>query len=416
MPDTANAALLAADVLSPADVAGQMDGVLRPDPTDPGRLEAFLPSPCVQNHAANLMQLANGDIACVWFGGTMEGMGDISIYAARLPADGRQWSEAVKLSDDPEHSEQNPLLFNAPDGQLWLLHTSQPSGDQDKALVKRRVSAAGTLDLGRTDTLLQKAGTFVRQPLVVNGKGEWLLPVFYCRTAPGGRWRGDDDSSAVLVSGDEGRSWTRRDVPDSTGAVHMNILPAQNGRLVAFFRSRYADNVMISRSDDDGWSWTAPQATELPNNNSSIQAIRLKSGRIAIIYDHNSATLSSERRQSLYDEIGSGGDAGTRPASGGRKAIWGVPRAPLVVALSEDDGESFPFRRIVENGSGACLSNNSTEGLNRELSYPSIHQAADGHIHIAFTFYRRAIRHVVVDENWIRDPGHQMPRRAAQPG
>lgn len=41
--------------------------------------EAMIPSPCVQNHASNLMPLANGDLGCVWFGDTQEGMADISI-------------------------------------------------------------------------------------------------------------------------------------------------------------------------------------------------------------------------------------------------------------------------------------------------------------------------------------------------
>ena len=50
---------------------------IAPADLDDPRLEAFLPSPCVQNHAANLMPLANGDLACVWFGGTQEGILDV---------------------------------------------------------------------------------------------------------------------------------------------------------------------------------------------------------------------------------------------------------------------------------------------------------------------------------------------------
>jgi predicted neuraminidase len=55
------------------------DGLIRRTTSDPDRFEAFTPSPCVQNHAANLTLLANGDLGCVWFGGTQEGMADISI-------------------------------------------------------------------------------------------------------------------------------------------------------------------------------------------------------------------------------------------------------------------------------------------------------------------------------------------------
>jgi hypothetical protein len=51
--------------LRPEEIAAAMDGVLRPHETEPDRIEAFLPSPCVQNHAANLAFLADGSLACV---------------------------------------------------------------------------------------------------------------------------------------------------------------------------------------------------------------------------------------------------------------------------------------------------------------------------------------------------------------
>jgi predicted neuraminidase len=94
--------------LRPEEIAAAMDGVLRPHETEPDRIDAFLPSPCVQNHAANLAFLGDGLLACVWFGGTMEGMGDISVWMSRLPAGAGRWGQATRLTDDPERSEQNP--------------------------------------------------------------------------------------------------------------------------------------------------------------------------------------------------------------------------------------------------------------------------------------------------------------------
>ena len=73
-----------------ADLAS--DGRLCPLTDDPERSETFIPSPCVQNHAANLMPLGNGDLGCVWFGGTQEGMADISVYFSRLAQGSSQWS------------------------------------------------------------------------------------------------------------------------------------------------------------------------------------------------------------------------------------------------------------------------------------------------------------------------------------
>ena len=40
--------------------------------------------------------------------------------------------------------------------------------------------------------------------------------------------------------------------------------------------------------------------------------------------------------------------------------------------------------------------------MNREFSYPSLCQTADGAIHLAYTYWRQAIKYVRVDEAWIR--------------
>lgn len=383
--------------LTTDDVAGRMDGVVRH--VSSARRDAFLPSPCVQNHAANLTVLPDGTLVCVWFGGTMEGMGDISVYMSRLSADGKQWSSPEKLSDNPDKSEQNPLVFVAPDGRVWLLYTSQTSGNQDGAVVMRRVSEDGGKTFGPVGVLCDIPGTFVRQPIIVNHDGDWLLPVFRCIGQAGKRWTGDVDTAAVLVSHDAGSTWTMTAVPDSVGAVHMNIVPLLGDEMVAFYRNRFAEQVLFSLSADGGRQWSAPEPTELPNNNSSVQAVKLSSGAIAIVYNHSNAAMSDARRLSLYDEIETEIGADEPPVAvaaetgTGRKAIWGVPRAPLTLAISHDGGKSFAERHDIETGDGYCLTNNSKDGLNREYSYPSI-LATDDAIHIAFTYYRRAIKYV----------------------
>src|SRR6185437_4407238 len=230
----------------------------------------------------------------------------------------------------------------------WLLYTSQTAGDQDGSVVKRRVSADGGRSFGPVETLCDVPGTFVRQPMVVNARGDWLLPLFRCIGVPGRRWTGDVDFASVL------------------------------------------------RSADGGRSWSAPGPTTLPNNNSSIQAIRRRSGEIAIVFNHASAATSSDRRASLYDEIDTSPPAASAAAAspGTRAAIWGVPRAPLSLAFSVDGGRSFAGQLDLETGSGYCLTNNSKDGLNREFSYPSIVEAPNGDLEIAFTYFRRAIKHV----------------------
>jgi predicted neuraminidase len=381
--------------LKPEDVPALMDGVLRTNTAQTGRFDAYLPSPCIQNHAANLAFLADGTLTCVWFGGTMEGMGDISIYMSRLAPGADRWSEPEKMSDDPARSEQNPLIFNAPDDRVWLLYTSQTSGDQDGAVVKCRISADGGKSFAAPTILCDLPGTFVRQQIIVNGNGDWLLPVFRCISLPGQRWSGDADTAGVLISRDRGKSWQMKEIENSLGAVHMNIVPVGADRMIAFFRDRYSENIRASLSSDQGETWSAPEPINLPNNNSSIQATRLTDRRIAMVYNHSNAASSDARRQSLYDEIESDkapvAEMSNIPA---RKAIWGVPRAPLSLAVSADAGGHFERKLDLDTGDGYCLSNNSKDRLNREFSYPSITQGPDGALHVAYTYYRRAIKYV----------------------
>ena len=389
------------------------NGELLVHPEDPSREVADLPSACVQAHAANLMVLHDGTLACVWFGGSMEGRSDISVYMARLDAGARRWSEPTRLSNDAERSEQNPILFPVPGGPLWLLHTAQLSGNQDTAIVRRRVSHDNGKSWGETETLADApAGTFVRQPIHVHTDGTWLLPIFECRVLPGQKWDGSLDESAVLRSTNQGASWQPIPVPDSVGCVHMSIVPAAGNSLLGFFRSRWADNIYMTRSDDGGLSWRKPVPTALPNNNSSIQALRLADGRLALILNASSAADATERRDSLYDELEdqapSTPEAPAQQASKpARRAFWGAPRAPMTLALSEDDGQTWPWQRNLETGDGWCMSNDSARGLNREYSYPSLRQTADSALHVAYTVFRKHIRHARVMPDWITQGSHE---------
>lgn len=389
------------------------DGVLRVHP-EKGRRETLLPPPHIQNHAANLTVLPDGSLACVWFSGTQEGVADISVWFSSLGSGDTAWTAPVQMSDDGTRSEQNPVLHVRGDGEIWLLWTSQHAGNQDTARVQRRISPDGGTTWGSAHTMLAEtpqAGVFIRQPLAVLPTGRLLLPIFYCVRTPGEKWVGNHDYSAVMISDDAGSTWREVVVPESTGCVHMNIGRLADGTLVALFRSRWADAIYRSVSTDDGESWSEPQPTELPNNNSSIQFVVLPDDRLALVYNHSSAADATARRLSLYDEIDDDGIAeGPDDGEGiaglmsfdttGRTAFWGAPRAPMTLAISTDAGLTWPTRRTVEDGDGYCLSNNSREAVNRELSYPSI--CADGAtLHVAFTRFRQAIEYVGLDNSWV---------------
>ena len=379
------------------------DGILRENRALTGRLDAYLSPATVQSHAAYLAHLADGSLGLVWFGGTQEGVGDISIHFSRLDEGATAWTAPVPLTDDQTRSEQNPILFPTPSGALWLLYTAQLAGNQDTAEVRRRISTDDGRTWGDVETLFpatERGGVFVRQPVHVTPSGRWLLPIFACVSTAGARWSGDHDFSAVMISDDEGASWREVPVPGSDGCVHMNIV-SSGGVLVALFRSRWADSVYRSESADDGLTWSVPEPTNLPNNNSSVQQVALADGRLALVYNHASRADATERRENLYDEIDDDGladDADPRIAAptdpDARTAFWGAPRAPMTLAVSSDSGRTFEVVLDLDEGDGYCMTNNSRDGLNREFSYPSIVEGPDGTIDIAYTYFRQTIKHV----------------------
>ncbi len=373
----------------PRRIADGMDGRLRP--TAPGRSEALLPSPCIQNHAAFLSLGADG-LHCLWFGGSLEGKADISIHRSTLAGDG--WTSAAQITGDPDRSEQNPVEFDTPDGRRLILHTAQPGGNQDACVVRMR-----ELNGPPTDLPLP-AGTFIRGPIHIREDGAWPLPLFRCVPRPGQKWTGSHDSAALAISPDHGKTWREVEVPGSIGCVHMTLVPLGGARYAAFFRRRQADFVHRTETIDGGDSWSVPEPTDVPNNNSSISVIRLADGRIAMACNPANAAMHPDaRRASLYDELGAADD---RPnATGGCNPIWGVPRAPMTLALSTDEGRSFPTRILVEDGPGTCLANDSLDGRNHEMSYPSLVQSADGTLHLAYTYHRRAIKYVALTPNWL---------------
>jgi predicted neuraminidase len=373
--------------MTPAEIENAMDGRLRE--TGQGRSEALLPSPCIQNHAPFLCN-TNGGLECLWFGGSLEGKADISIHRSRV--DDGIWGAPRQLSHDATRSEQNPVQFIAPDGRKLVFHTAQPSGNQDECVVRLIDETNGTSDLPLPQ------GTFIRAPMQVRADGAWLLPLFRCVQRPGQRWTGSHDTAALAISVDQGESWRQIEVPGSIGCVHMTLVPLDDNRIIAFFRRRQADFVHRSKSVDGGETWSVPAPVNVPSNNSSISAIRLRDGHIALACNPVNAAMSDQRRQSLYDEIGED----DRPnATGGCEPVWGVPRAPMAICISGDDGMSFATELVIEEGPGSCLTNNSIDGQNLEMSYPSLVQNADGGLDLAYTYHRRAIKHVRLSAEWL---------------
>ena len=80
---------------------------------------------------------------------------------------------------------------------------------------------------------------------------------------------------------------------------------------------------------------------------------------------------------------------------------WTRLRCPIAIALSDDNGKTWPVIRLVEMGDGYIGKENDVN--NHRYEYPVVMQSADGRLHIAYSYYdRRCVKYVVVTEGWIR--------------
>ncbi len=334
-----------------------------------GTLEALLPTGGYPSaHAPALLELPNGSILCAWFAGTYEGSADIRVICSRLPSGSDTWTTPVDISGDPSRSEQNPSLFYGPDQAVWAVYTAQldrragKDNMQFTSQIRCQKSTDGGMTWGKFETLFAREGSFCRQPIQVLCSGRWIFSNWLCSDSLDGL---SGDPTVFQISDDEGRSWRQVDMPGSRGRVHANIVEMDDGHLIAFMRSREADAIYRSESFDWGDSWSIPVPTLLPNNNSSISALRLQSGRVAIAYNPTCAPVH---------------------ASG--KAVWPGLRCPVAVALSEDGGITFPIIRWMERGEGYMGEENRTN--NRQYEYPFLMQSEDGMLHLAYAANNRA--------------------------
>ena len=354
------------------EIGQPLDGKMRHDPS--GLTTAYLDPIFPSSHAANLLTLRNGDLLCFWFSGTWEGQSGVGIVMSRLAAGSSQWTTPQMIDNHPRESYQNPVGFQEPNGTIWLLHTTQPAG---KGESQSRVLSLQSTNNGETWThssvIFETPGSYVRNPLVTMPDGHWMLPMYFTTAGSGGADTGKD-RPVVAISADRGENWKICDLPDSNGEVQPSLVydPAQG--YLALLRSRRADHIYRSTSKD-GCHWSAPEATDLPNNNASIQILRLTDGKVVLAFNNTSAELVDGKRR-----------------TGARK--------PLSLAISSDFGKSWHSIRDVETGRPGNTDMRKQPGR-EEYSYPALALGHDGRIYAAYTFRRETIKVISFSEAWL---------------
>jgi predicted neuraminidase len=309
-------------------------------------------APYPQCHASTIVEAAPGQLVAAWFGGTHERNPDVGIWVARH--EGGKWQEAVEVANGvqpsgPRLPTWNPILFQPPGGPLHLFYKVGPSPRDWWGMVK--TSPDGGRTWGEARRLPDGVLGPIKNKPVVLPDGAWLSP---SSTEGKDGWQVHFERSR-----DAGKTWEivgPVDKGPALEAIQPSVLFHKDGALQALCRSRQGV-IAQTWSKDGGKTWTPLTAAALPNPNSGTDAVTLADGRQLIVYNHS----------------------GHRPheAKGNRY--------PLDVAISDDGLE---WRRVVTL---------ETEPNRAGYAYPAVIQAADGKVHITYTWDRKRIKHVMLD-------------------
>ena len=300
-------------------------------------------------HAATLCQTLEGDLVVAFFGGSWEGCRDVGIWSCRKPQGAQEWSVPQciadgRQNDSVQHPCWNPVLYRLPGrrGELLLFYKTGLYIPQWVGYMKR------SRDGGRTWSPAERLPDgllgAIKNPPVRCGR-HLIAP-----SSDEPAWQPHFEVGTL-----RGRRWKRVEVPCDTHfvAIQPALLFLPGDTLLALMRTK---NGAITQtfSTDKGRHWSPMALTDLPNNNSGIDAITLRDGRHALVYTPLGLTPGSE---------------------------FG-PRTPLVLALSPD-GHHWHTVLTLEDGPG-------------EYSYPTVVEGDDGTLHIVYTYHRTQIKYVHV--------------------
>lgn len=295
-------------------------------------------APFPQCHASTIIETKNGLLAS-WFGGTHERNPDVCIYTSEN-IDGN-WSAPVLvadgiMSDTLRYPCWNPVLFNRANGDVILYYKVGPNPREWWGLYK--VST----DEGKTWSAEEHIpgnllGPIKNKPELLQD-GTILYPTSFETSE---KW-----DIYVETSNQDLSNWQKIEI-DNNGfnAIQPTILFHEGGKIQMLCRSK-EKKIVETWSADQGKSWSPVAATELPNNNSGIDAVTLSNGLHLLICN---------------------------PIEKGRNKI-----AVFVSA----EGKSWTELIMLED---------QPEG---EFSYPAIIEGNDGTVHVTYTYNRVKVKYV----------------------
>lgn len=295
-------------------------------------------------HASTVLPLDGGKtVLSAWFAGAKEGEDDVGIWFSKR-TDGK-WSSPVLLTKEKGVPHWNPVLFQREDSSIILYYKFGKHIPywQTRYIISKDNGETWSEahDVIKDDTTGGRGP--VKNKCIRISNGDVLAPA---STEQSGRWR-----CFIDISHDDGLTFEKQKYivrpRTAKGLVQMiqpTLWESENGHIHALMRTNKG-RIYRSDSADYGKTWTKAYATELPNNNSGIDAVKTDKGTFL-----------------LYNPV---------------EENWGA-RSPVTLAFSADNGKSWTNLKDLD-----C------EG--EEFSYPAI-TAVGNTLYLTYTYLREKIR------------------------
>lgn len=308
-------------------------------------------------HPASITELANGDLYLSYYGGSGEYGNDTAVYGSRLKKGADQWSDPEVIADTPNEGEGNPVVWQAPDGRVWLFYNNRTGDTWSNARVKGKISDDGAETWSDSFMLVYEEGSMVRGQPIVLKDGDYLLPLYH-ETGDDREATASSTCSYFMRYDPKSKAWTETGrIKSPMGNLQAQVVQLTDTYLVAYIRRGGnflpTDHgyTLRAESRDGGHTWSDAVETAFRNPNSAVDFIKLKNGHLLLVYNDN-----------MND------------------------RTPLTVAVSVDNDKSYPYRRDIAGGDNT-------------FAYPYAIQTRDEKIHIIYTTNERTtIMHAVFDE------------------
>jgi len=374
-------------------------------------------SPGQAVHAPSLVELRDGRLRAVWFSGSREGAGDVTIQSAVMDPASLRWSAESTLLDRQTLQQGlwryvkklgNPVIARAPDGSLnlWVVTVSLGGWAGSSITWARSIDEGQTWSAPRrlvTSPFLN-ISTLVKGVPVIFENGETGLPVYHEFVAKFGE---------VLRIDAQGQVVDKIRIPGSRTSLQPVVLVSGPQKAQAYMRSGNATALMASDTSDAGKTWSPAHASTWPNPDSALAGTVTNTGKQWLAL--NPAPRNREILALLQTDAGGSFDGVTpwivessaNPQV--RTPIGDYERllAEELKARGASDSEAHAYvasaRRQLCNG----------DICSQEFSYPYLMQSRDGYLHLVYTWHRTRIKHVRLDPQQILEAAQAAPGHAS---